>query len=91
VEKLKLENPDVIRNCSATLGLSLGEYTALVFAGAMHWEDALRLIKVRAEAMGQAVQGIFVFPMWVAHSHLQAKPPAWVLFSAWRTLKWPTL
>jgi len=40
--------------CSACAGLSLGEYTALVFAGALSLEDALRVVKVRAESMAAA-------------------------------------
>jgi [acyl-carrier-protein] S-malonyltransferase len=35
-------------------GLSLGEYTALVAAGAMSFADALTVVKVRAEAMQAA-------------------------------------
>jgi [acyl-carrier-protein] S-malonyltransferase len=35
-------------------GFSLGEITALVFAGSMSFEDGLRLIKARAEAMQTA-------------------------------------
>ena len=34
-----------------TAGLSLGEYTALVFAGAIDFEDAVRLVDVRGRAM----------------------------------------
>jgi [acyl-carrier-protein] S-malonyltransferase len=36
-------------------GHSLGEYTALVVAGAMTFEDALRLVHLRATAMQEAV------------------------------------
>eukprot|EP00475_Leptophrys_vorax_P040288 TRINITY_DN7447_c0_g1_i1.p1 TRINITY_DN7447_c0_g1~~TRINITY_DN7447_c0_g1_i1.p1 ORF type:complete len:295 (-),score=46.54 TRINITY_DN7447_c0_g1_i1:148-906(-) len=35
-------------------GLSLGEYTALAFAGAFSFEDGLRLVKLRGEAMQAA-------------------------------------
>src|SRR5690606_31440487 len=35
-------------------GLSLGEYTALVFAGARDWENGLRLVRERGEAMQAA-------------------------------------
>src|SRR5262249_4979858 len=36
---------------TATAGLSLGEYTALVFAGSMSFQDGLRLVQKRGEAM----------------------------------------
>ncbi len=39
---------------AATAGLSLGEYTALVAAGAVSFEDALRLVRLRGEAMQDA-------------------------------------
>jgi len=35
-------------------GFSVGEYTALVFAGALEFDDCVRLVKVRAEAMQRA-------------------------------------
>jgi len=38
----------------ATAGLSLGEYSALVFAGAIEFEDALRIVTVRGECMQEA-------------------------------------
>ena len=38
-------------------GHSLGEYTALVAAGALSFEDALKLVKRRAELMAQAPSG----------------------------------
>ena len=40
-----------------TAGHSLGEYTALVAAGALEFEDALRLVQQRAEVMSRAAQG----------------------------------
>ena len=33
------------------MGLSLGEYSALCFAGAFSFEDGVRLTKARGEAM----------------------------------------
>lgn len=54
LELLKAERPDVITACQFAAGLSLGEYTALVFAGAMTFEDGLRVVKVRGEAMQAA-------------------------------------
>ncbi len=37
-----------------TAGLSLGEYTALWWAGALEFEDAVRLVRLRGEAMQRA-------------------------------------
>lgn len=53
---LKQTQPDVVADASATSGFSLGEYTALVFAGAMDWQSGLKLIQKRAEAMQQAAK-----------------------------------
>lgn len=39
---------------AATAGLSLGEYTALIAAGALDFENALRLVRLRGEAMQAA-------------------------------------
>ena len=55
-EKLRADSPDVVRRCSRVAGLSLGEYTALVFAGAMSFEDGLRVVKARAESMKAAAE-----------------------------------
>jgi [acyl-carrier-protein] S-malonyltransferase len=41
-----------------TAGLSLGEYTALWFAGALEFADALRLVRLRGEAMQAAAEAI---------------------------------
>ncbi len=54
IEQLRSTAPDVVLSCEATAGLSLGEYTALVFAGAIEFEDALRLVAVRGDAMQEA-------------------------------------
>ena len=54
IEQLRDKAPDVVLSCEATAGLSLGEYTALVFAGAMEFEEGLRLVAVRGEAMQEA-------------------------------------
>ncbi|KAI0519840.1 hypothetical protein KFK09_007301 [Dendrobium nobile] len=46
--------PDIIDSVDVTCGLSLGEYTALAFAGAFSFEDGLKLVKLRGEAMQDA-------------------------------------
>ncbi|MBN1394529.1 MAG: ACP S-malonyltransferase [Pirellulales bacterium] len=54
LESLRAESPDVALACEATAGLSLGEYTALVFAGVMEFEDALMVVQRRGAAMQEA-------------------------------------
>ena len=54
LEALRQESPDVVLACEAAAGLSLGEYTAMVFAGAMEFEDGLRVVQKRGEAMQEA-------------------------------------
>lgn len=55
VEKLKAtEGAALLDSVDVAAGLSLGEYTALAFAGAMSFEDGLRLVKLRGESMQAA-------------------------------------
>jgi [acyl-carrier-protein] S-malonyltransferase len=54
LEALRQDQPDVALSCEMAAGLSLGEYTALVFAGVMNFEDGLRLVQIRGEAMQAA-------------------------------------
>jgi [acyl-carrier-protein] S-malonyltransferase len=51
LEKLRGERPKAIDNCVATAGFSLGEITALIFAGSIPFDKGVKLIQVRAEAM----------------------------------------
>jgi [acyl-carrier-protein] S-malonyltransferase len=51
---LRQTQPDVEAGVVATAGLSLGEYTALVFAGALDFTDGLRVVQKRGEAMQAA-------------------------------------
>src|SRR5262249_19112474 len=47
LEKLRQEKPDAEKDVVATAGLSLGEYTALVYAGAITFADGLRVVQQR--------------------------------------------
>jgi [acyl-carrier-protein] S-malonyltransferase len=54
VEKVRVEQPAIVDEVAIVAGLSLGEYTALVFAGAMNFETGLRLVQERGRAMQAA-------------------------------------
>ncbi|XP_067612780.1 probable malonyl-CoA-acyl carrier protein transacylase, mitochondrial [Eurosta solidaginis] len=54
LEQLREERPRSIETCVATAGFSLGEITALVFAGALPFDKAVRLVQIRANAMQAA-------------------------------------
>jgi [acyl-carrier-protein] S-malonyltransferase len=54
LEKIRAESPEIVDQCSIAAGLSLGEYTALVFAGVISFEDALRIVQLRGKAMQEA-------------------------------------
>ncbi len=54
LESLRAKEPAVEAECVATAGLSLGEFTALAFAGTLTFADGLRLVKTRGEAMQAA-------------------------------------
>eukprot|EP01036_Dinobryon_divergens_P028208 gene28208-37115_t len=54
LEKLKIDDPAAYESCTVAMGLSLGEYTALCFAGAFSFEDGVKLTKARGEAMQAA-------------------------------------
>src|SRR3954462_2773172 len=54
LEQLKHDAPELVETCSAAAGLSLGEYTALVFAGVMDFESGLRVVQERGRAMQDA-------------------------------------
>lgn len=54
LESLRASDPEAEKSCVAGAGLSLGEYTALVWAGAMSFADGLRLVQKRGQAMQAA-------------------------------------
>ncbi|CAN5319711.1 ACP S-malonyltransferase [soil metagenome] len=54
LEQLRATEPDAEADVVAAAGLSLGEYTALVYAGAITFEDGVKVVKARGEAMQAA-------------------------------------
>ncbi len=58
LEALRDQSPDVVEACGAAAGLSLGEYTALAFAGVFSFTDGLRLVQQRGEAMQEAADAV---------------------------------
>ena len=56
LEEAKSSNPEIVSKCTATAGLSLGEYTALVFADAISYPDGLRLVAERGRAMQESAE-----------------------------------
>ncbi len=54
LEVLKQSEASAVSSCQAAAGLSLGEYTALVCAGAMSFADGLKVVQRRGEAMQAA-------------------------------------
>jgi [acyl-carrier-protein] S-malonyltransferase len=58
IESLRQDKPDAVLACEAAAGLSLGEYTALVFAVAMDFESGLKLVQQRGAAMQDAADSV---------------------------------
>ncbi|XP_011696378.1 PREDICTED: probable malonyl-CoA-acyl carrier protein transacylase, mitochondrial [Wasmannia auropunctata] len=54
LEQLREERPRVFETCKAAVGYSVGELTALIFSGAISFEDGVRLVSVRGAAMQYA-------------------------------------
>ncbi|MFK8114123.1 MAG: ACP S-malonyltransferase [Rubripirellula sp.] len=52
------EQPDRIAAVKAAAGLSLGEYTAVCFAGGLQFTDALKLVQRRGQAMQAAADAV---------------------------------
>lgn len=51
LELMRTRDPAALAAAPLTAGLSLGEYTALVFAGAIGFDDAVRVVAERGRAM----------------------------------------
>lgn len=58
LERLRETDPESINACQAVAGLSLGEYTALAHAGAISFEDGLRVVAERGSAMQDAAEAV---------------------------------
>jgi len=59
VEKLRQdEGQEAIDAATCAMGLSLGEYSALCFAGALDFADGVRITKARGEAMQAASNAV---------------------------------
>jgi len=56
MEVAKKDKFQIIGRSKMAAGFSLGEYTALVYGNVMTFEDGLRLVKARAEAMEEAAK-----------------------------------
>jgi [acyl-carrier-protein] S-malonyltransferase len=56
LEGMKARRPEWVSAATAAAGLSLGEYTALVFAGAISFAEAVWLVQQRGRAMREACE-----------------------------------
>jgi [acyl-carrier-protein] S-malonyltransferase len=57
-EVLRKDQPHLVSKVKAVAGLSLGEYSAICFAGGLRFDDALRLVQKRGQAMQAAADVI---------------------------------
>ncbi|QDT09114.1 ACP S-malonyltransferase [Planctomycetes bacterium K23_9] len=55
---LKEQQPELVAKIKAAAGLSLGEYTAVCFAGGLTFSDGLRLVQRRGQAMQAAADAV---------------------------------
>ena len=58
VNVLQAESPERLEKVTVTAGLSLGEYTAVCYAGGLEFADALRLVHRRGKAMQAAADSV---------------------------------
>uniref|UniRef100_A0A0B7A2E3 [acyl-carrier-protein] S-malonyltransferase n=1 Tax=Arion vulgaris TaxID=1028688 RepID=A0A0B7A2E3_9EUPU len=69
IEKCREDHQKAVERCVATAGFSVGEFTSLVFSGVLSFPDAVKLVKVRAEAMQRASEtiGSGMLTVFLAH------------------------
>jgi len=58
IARVLCEQGAIPEKAALTAGLSLGEYTALWFAGSLAFKDGLRLVRLRGEAMQDASEAM---------------------------------
>lgn len=58
VEVLREQQADLVSKVKCVAGLSLGEYSAICFAGGLQFDDALRLVQRRGQAMQAAADTV---------------------------------
>jgi len=56
LEELRTTHPEAESSCVVSAGLSLGEYTALAFAGSLDFETGLKLVRLRGQLMQMAAE-----------------------------------
>ena len=71
-EVMKQKHPMLFTKVKAVAGFSLGEITALCYAGAFSLEDALRLVKARAEAMAKCNGGAMCNVIGMSHQEVKS-------------------
>ncbi|XP_066584138.1 probable malonyl-CoA-acyl carrier protein transacylase, mitochondrial [Prorops nasuta] len=83
LERVREERPKTFDTCRGAAGYSLGEITALIFAGTISFEQGIRLVAVRAAAMqvasNQAAQGML---------SLYCRPDAQLSFALKQAKEW---
>ncbi|CAG7835371.1 unnamed protein product, partial [Allacma fusca] len=73
LELLRDFDPPAVENCAASAGFGVGEISSLVLAGVLDFEDAVRFVKYRGEAMelaGEMVQSGMSLVIYGADSQL---------------------
>ncbi|KAK3601628.1 hypothetical protein CHS0354_038177 [Potamilus streckersoni] len=69
LEVLKATDPEALEQVVGTAGFSVGEYAALVSADVFSFEDAVEVVKIRAEAMQKLTEELASGMMTVFCNH----------------------